>query len=76
METKKRANASQVEQGDGGDHRHVENSPLSEIGGSKGARGPSGIVGSERLRIYWILPVDYSLFIMYTIYLLIGELLA
>ena len=33
------------------DRRHVKNSPLSEIGASKGARGLSGIVGSKRLRI-------------------------
>ena len=49
METKKRANASQVEQGDGGHRRHVENSPLSEIGGNRGARESSGNVGRKRL---------------------------
>ena len=45
METKKRANVSQVKKEDGGDRRHVENSPSSEIGGSRGARESSGDVG-------------------------------
>ena len=47
MEIKKRANVSQVEKGDGGDRYNVENSPLSEIGGSKGARESSKDVESE-----------------------------
>ena len=51
MEIKKRANVSQVEKRDGGDRHHVENSPLSEIGGSKGAWESSRNVGSEQLRV-------------------------
>ena len=33
------------------DRRHVDNSPLSEIGGSRGARGSSETVGCKRHRI-------------------------
>ena len=68
METKKRANMSQVEQGDGGDRRHVENSPLSEIGGSKSTRWSSGDVGSERHRMQ--LDSFDNLFFIYHVYCL------
>ena len=34
-----------------GDRRHVENSPLSEIGGRRGAKEPFGNVGRKRLGI-------------------------
>ena len=38
MKTKKHANASQVEQGDGDDGGHVENPLLSEVEGSRGTQ--------------------------------------
>ena len=68
METKKRADVSQVEQEDGGESRHVENSLLSEIGGSKGARESSRDVGSKRLRIQ--LDSSNNLFFLYCVYCL------
>ena len=49
METKKRANVSQLEEEDGGDRRHVGNSLLSEIGGSRGARESSGDAGQPAI---------------------------
>ena len=67
METKKRANASQMEKGDGRDCRHVENSPLSEIDGNRGARESSGNVGRKRLRVQ-LDYFDVLLFIFLVLY--------
>ena len=66
MKTKKDANASQVEQGDGGDGGHVENPLLSEVEGSRGAKLLSEAVGCGRHRIHLILHIIHSLLIMYT----------
>ena len=66
MKTKKRANASQVEQGDGGDGGRVENPLLSEMEGSKGTKMLFEAVGCGQNRIHLILRVVHSLLIMYT----------
>ena len=71
METKKRANVSQVEQEDGGDHCHVKNSPLSEIGGSRGARESSKMLEISDIEFSWILLMIYYLFIMSIVYSLL-----
>ena len=66
MKTKKRANASQVEQGDGGDGGHVENPLLSKVESSKGTKLLSEAFGCGRHRIHLILHIIDSLLIMYT----------
>ena len=66
MEIKKRANASQMEQGDGGDGDHVENPLLSEVEGSKGTKLLSEAVGCERHKTHLILRILHSLLIMCT----------
>ena len=49
--TTKRADVSYTMDREEKNRRHVENSPLSEIGGSRGARGSSETVGCKRHRI-------------------------
>ena len=66
MKTKKRANAFQVEQGDGGDGGHVENPLLSEVEGNKGTKLLFEVVNCGRHRIHFVLHVIHSLLIMYT----------
>ena len=55
----------------------MEGWPLGKMDASKGSKGKRKliieVVGNERLRILLDFSVDYSLFIMYTIYLLIDE---
>ena len=66
MKTKKYDNASQVEQGDEGGGRHVENPLLREVEGSKGTKLLFEAIGCGRHRIHLILRVIHSLLIMYT----------
>ena len=48
----------------------MENSLLSEIGGSKGARESSGDVGSKRLRIQLDSSNDYFLYLLCILFIL------
>ena len=49
----------------------MENSLLSEFGGSKGARESSRDVGRSDLEFSWILQMITSLFIVYIVYSLL-----
>ena len=66
MKTKKHANASQVEQGDGGDGGHVENPLLSKVEGNKDTKLLSKAVNCGRHRIHLILHIIHSLLNVYT----------
>ena len=72
MKTRKHANASQVEKGDGGDHHNAENFMLGRIGGSRGTKRSSEAVGIDQLRI--LLDSSFSLFFICLVhYWLNGE---